>query len=40
MTNERPTTGQTLQSAGCLLMALPAFAFFAMLLYFLWFGGD
>jgi hypothetical protein len=38
--NNRPSTGQAIQSAGCLLMALPAFAFFLLLAYFLFTGGD
>lgn len=33
--DNRPSTGQTVQSVGCLLMAVPAFLFFALLLFFL-----
>jgi hypothetical protein len=38
--NDRPSTGQVIQSVGCLLMAIPAFVFFLLLAYFLFTGGD
>lgn len=37
--NDRPSTGQVVQSVGCLLMLLPAFVFFLMLAWYL-FTGD
>ena len=36
--NDRPSTGQVVQSVGCLLMAVPAFVFFLLLAFFLFFG--